>query len=172
MPGHSTFIVECTDATFAKAGLDGCSEGDTVAYLSELYKEELGGDKLITNNSLWRNFPRVKNKNYFHKNIVLMGDALHTAHFSIGSGTKLAMEDAVELADCLTNFNGKLDKALPEFQKRREPVVDSLQRAAQVSMEWFEDVERYHDKMDPLEFSYSLLTRSLRINHANLEARD
>ena len=172
MPGHSTFIVECTDETFAKTGLDGCSEDDTVAYLSELYKEELGSDKLITNNSLWRNFPRVKNKNYFHKNIVLMGDALHTAHFSIGSGTKLAMEDAVELADCLTSFNGKLDKALPEFQKRREPIVDSLQRAAQVSMEWFEDVERYHDKMDPLEFSYSLLTRSLRINHANLEARD
>ena len=172
MPGASTFIVECTEETFAKTGLEGCTEEDTVAYLSELYKEELGDDHLITNNSVWRNFPRVRNAQYYHDNIVLMGDTLHTAHFSIGSGTKLAMEDAVALIDSLNDADGNLTKALPEFQKKREPDVNSLQRAAQVSMEWFEETERYHDVMDPLQFSYSLLTRSLRINHENLRLRD
>ena len=172
MPGASTFIVECTDETFSKTGLEGCTEEDTVAYLSELYKEELGDDRLITNNSVWRNFPRVKNAQYYHDNIVLMGDTLHTAHFSIGSGTKLAMEDAVALIDSLNDAGGNLSIALPEFQQKREPTVNAIQRAAQVSMEWFEETERYHDMMDPLEFSYSLLTRSLRINHENLRLRD
>ena len=172
MPGASTYIVECTEETFAKTGLEGCTEEDTVAYLSEVYKEELGNDHLITNNSVWRNFPRVRNAKYYHENMVLLGDALHTAHFSIGSGTKLAMEDAVALIDSLNDAKGDLSKALPDFQEKREPDVDSLQRAAQVSMEWFEEAERYHDVMDPLEFSYSLLTRSLRINHENLRLRD
>lgn len=172
MPGNSTFIVECTEETWRNAGLDSASEEDTVAYLSEIYKEELGDDHLITNNSVWRNFPRIKNNKYYHENMVLVGDALHTAHFSIGSGTKLAMEDAVALFDSLNTFDADLTKALPEYQVKREPDVDSLQRAAQVSMEWFENVERYHDVMDPLTFSYSLLTRSLRINHENMRLRD
>ena len=172
MPGNSTFIVECTGETFSKTGLENATEEDTVAYLSQVFNEELGDDHLITNNSLWRNFPRVKNNKYYHDNIVLVGDALHTAHFSIGSGTKLAMEDAVALIDSINNFKGDLSKALPDFQTKREPKVDALQRSAQVSMEWFEEVERYHDAMDPLEFSYSLLTRSLRINHENLRTRD
>ncbi|SVB56562.1 uncharacterized protein METZ01_LOCUS209416, partial [marine metagenome] len=172
MPGNSTFIVECTDETFVKAGLERATEKDTVAYLLEVFKKELGGEHLITNNSLWRNFPQVKNTKYYHDNIVLLGDALHTAHFSIGSGTKLAMEDAVALNDSINGFDGDLSRALPEFQKVRQPAVDSIQRAAQVSMEWFEDVERYYDAMEPMEFSYSLLTRSLRINHENLRSRD
>ena len=172
MPGNSTFIVECTDETFVKAGLERATEKDTVAYLLEVFKKELGGEHLITNNSLWRNFPQVKNTKYYHDNIVLLGDALHTAHFSIGSGTKLAMEDAVVLNDSINGFDGDLSRALPEFQKVRQPAVDSIQRAAQVSMEWFEDVERYYDAMEPMEFSYSLLTRSLRINHENLRSRD
>ena len=172
MPGNSTFIVECTDETFEKAGLEKATEKDTVAYLLEVFKKELGGEHLITNNSLWRNFPQVKNTKYYHDNIVLLGDALHTAHFSIGSGTKLAMEDAVALNDSINGFDGDVLRALPEFQKVRQPAVDSIQRAAKVSMEWFEDVERYYDKMEPMEFSYSLLTRSLRINHENLSSRD
>jgi len=172
MPGHSTYIVECTEDTWRRAGLEDATEDDTVAYLSEVYREELGDDHLITNNSVWRNFPRVKNGKYFHYNIVLLGDALHTAHFSIGSGTKLAMEDAVALIDCMNAHDAELSKALPAFQEKRQPEVDALQRSAQVSMEWFENVERYHDDMDALEFSYSLLTRSLRINHENLRTRD
>ena len=116
MPGHSTFIVECTNETFAKAGLDNATEEDTVEYLSKVFESELGDDQLITNNSMWRNFPLVKNKKYYHDNIVLMGDALHTAHFSIGSGTKLAMEDAVALIESINTFGGDFSKALPDFQ--------------------------------------------------------
>ncbi len=171
MPGTSTFIVEVTDETWARAGLEDASEADTIAYCEGLFAEELAGERLISNNSVWRNFPRVKNAKYYHDNIVLLGDALHTAHFSIGSGTKLAMEDAIALSDALLAHEG-LPQALAAYQAEREPEVDSLQRAAQVSMEWFEEVERYHDTLEPTQFAYSLLTRSLRINHDNLRLRD
>ena len=172
MPGNSTFIIETTEDTWRKAGLDNATEEDTVAYCAKVFEKELGDDKLITNNSVWRSFPRVKNAKYYHDNIVLLGDALHTAHFSIGSGTKLAMEDAVALYDSIHENSNDVKSALPAFQKKREPDVNALQRAAQVSMEWFEDVERYHDVMEPMQFSYQLLTRSLRINHENLRLRD
>jgi len=171
MPGTSTFIVECTEDTWRRAGLDTATEEDTIAYCSKVFAEELGEDTLISNNSVWRTFPRVKNGKYFHDNMVLLGDALHTAHFSIGSGTKLAMEDAIALNDAL-NAHDNLPDALAAFQEERQPVVDSLQRAAQVSMEWFEEVERYHHTLEPTQFAYSLLTRSLRINHDNLKLRD
>jgi anthraniloyl-CoA monooxygenase len=172
MPGNSTFIIETTEDTWRRAGLENATEADTVAYCAKVFAKELGDDHLITNNSVWRTFPRVRNAKYYHKNIVLMGDALHTAHFSIGSGTKLAMEDAVALHEAIAASPGNLSSAMKAFQDMREPIVDALQRAAQVSMEWFEDVERYHDVMEPLQFSYSLLTRSLRINHENLGLRD
>ncbi len=171
MPGSSTFIVECTEESWRRAGLETASEADTIAYCEQLFAEELDGAKLISNMSLWRNFPRVRNRRYFHDNIVLLGDALHTAHFSIGSGTKLAMEDGIALANALER-EATLGDALAAFQAEREPVVDSLQRAAQVSMEWFEETERYAERMEPLQFAYSLLTRSLRINHDNLRRRD
>ena len=171
MPGTSTFIVECTEDTWRKAGLEDASEADTLEYCEAVFEEMLAGEKLISNNSIWRSFPRVKNARYFHDNIVLLGDALHTAHFSIGSGTKLAMEDAIALSDALIAHD-QLPVALAAFQEEREPVVDALQRAAQVSMEWFEQSERYYGTMEPLQFAYSLLTRSLRINHENLKLRD
>ena len=171
MPGTSTFIIECTEETWARAGLENATEVDTIAYCEEVFAKELDGAKLISNMSLWRNFPRVRNRKYFHDNIVLLGDALHTAHFSIGSGTKLAMEDAMALANALER-EATLSAALAAFQAEREPVVDSLQRAAQVSMEWFEETERYAERSEPLQFAYSLVTRSLRINHDNLRVRD
>jgi len=171
MPGTSTFIVECTEETWTRAGLADATEADTIAYCERVFAEELDGAKLISNMSLWRNFPRVRNRRYFHDNIVLLGDALHTAHFSIGSGTKLAMEDAIALANALER-SATLNDALAAYQAEREPVVDSLQRAAQVSMQWFEETERYAERMEPLQFAYSLLTRSLRINHDNLRRRD
>ena len=133
MPGRSTFIVETTEDTWRRSGLETASEDDTVDYIGRVFEKELGNDTLITNNSIWRTFPRVKNKNYFHKNIVLMGDALHTAHFSIGSGTKLAMEDAVTLFEAVNENNHDLNAALTAFQEKREPIVNALQRAAQVS---------------------------------------
>jgi anthraniloyl-CoA monooxygenase len=172
MPGKSTFIIETTEETWRRAGLENATEADTVDYCAKVFEKELGNDTLITNNSIWRTFPRVKNANYFHKNIVLLGDALHTAHFSIGSGTKLAMEDAVVLHESIAEKQGDLKQALPIFQQRRQPVVDALQRAAQVSMEWFENVERDQDSLAPMQFAYALLTRSLRINHQNFGLRD
>ncbi|MCB2100163.1 MAG: bifunctional salicylyl-CoA 5-hydroxylase/oxidoreductase [Rhodobacterales bacterium] len=171
MPGTSTFIVECTEETWRRAGLDQASEADTLAFCESVFAKELDGEALISNMSIWRTFPRVRNARYFHDNIVLLGDALHTAHFSIGSGTKLAMEDGVALAKALDD-HASLSDALAAFQAEREPAVDSLQRAAQVSMEWFEETERYYDAQEPIQFAYSLLTRSMRINHDNLALRD
>ena len=169
--GRSTFIVECTEETWARAALDRASEADSVAYCERLFAEPLAGHRLISNKSIWRTFPRVKNGRWHHGNIVLLGDALHTAHFSIGSGTKLAMEDGIALAKAFAEEPTVAD-ALETFERDRRPVVDSLQRAAQVSMEWFEDVERYYGKLEPLQFAYSMLTRSLRITHENLRLRD
>lgn len=169
--GRSTFIVECTEETWARAGLDRATEADSVAYCERLFAEPLAGHRLISNKSIWRTFPRVKNGRWHHGNIVLLGDALHTAHFSIGSGTKLAMEDGIALAKAFAE-EPTVAAALEAFERDRRPVVDSLQRAAQVSMEWFEDVERYYGKLEPLQFAYSMLTRSLRITHENLRLRD
>lgn len=171
MPGISTFIVECTEETWRRAGLEEASEEETIAYCEALFAKELEGERLVSNRSLWRSFPRVSNGRYHHDNIVLIGDALHTAHFSIGSGTKLAMEDGVALIDAL-GAHAELPTALAAYQQEREPVVNSLQRAAQVSMGWFEETERYFGRLEPLQFAYSLLTRSLRINHDNLRLRD
>lgn len=172
MPGIATFIVETTEDAWRAAGLENATEEETIAYCSKVFAEELGPDRLISNNSVWRTFPRVRNKRYFHDNMVLVGDALHTAHFSIGSGTKLAMEDGVALIAALNAHPGDIPAALAAFQAEREPVVNSLQRAAQVSMEWFEETERYYDALAPEQFAHSLLTRSMRITHDNLKVRD
>ncbi len=168
--GTSTFIVECTEDTFQQAGFDKFSEEDTVAYMAELFQDELKGHKLLTNRSIWRSFPTIYVENWFHGNTVLMGDAVHTAHFSIGSGTKLAMEDAIELVHAI-KAHDDLPTALKEYEKVRKPSVESLQRAAQVSLEWFENTERYMH-LEPTQFTFSLLTRSLRVTHDNLKMRD
>jgi len=168
---HSTFIVECTEGTWRRAGLNEASEDATIAYCEELFAAELDGHKLLKNRSVWRNFPTVRTKRWYHENIVLMGDAVHTAHFSIGSGTKLAMEDAIALATAVKS-HGKLDDALAAYEASRRPAVDAVQRAAQVSLQWFEETERYFGKLAPIQFAYAMLTRSLRIQHANLKLRD
>jgi len=168
--GHSTFIVETTEATWRKASLDRASENETVAFCEALFKEELQGHRLLNNRSLWRNFVTVKNGSWSHGNVVLVGDAAHTAHFSVGSGTKLAIEDAIALAAALQR-HPDVRTALTEYEAERRPAVESLQRAAQVSLQWFEDTERYMD-LDPPQFAFNLLTRSLRITHDNLKVRD
>ncbi|MBV8535272.1 MAG: bifunctional salicylyl-CoA 5-hydroxylase/oxidoreductase [Alphaproteobacteria bacterium] len=168
---HSTFIVECTEDTWRRAGLNEASEDATIAYCEALFRAELDGHKLLKNRSLWRNFPTVRTKHWYHENIVLMGDAVHTAHFSIGSGTKLAMEDAIALATAVKS-HGKIGDALAAYEASRRPAVDAVQRAADVSLQWFEETERYFGKMAPLQFAYAMLTRSLRIQHANLKLRD
>jgi len=168
---HSTFIVETTETTWRRAGLDQASEDDTVVFAERLFARELEGHRLLKNRSLWRSFPTVKNAHWHWNHVVLIGDAAHTAHFSIGSGTKLAMEDAIALAGALHRHRD-VAGALDAYEEERRPQVESIQRAAQVSLEWFEQTERYHGRLEPLQFAFSLLTRSLRVTHDNLKVRD
>lgn len=168
----STFIVECREETWRAAGLEGASEDETVRILEGVFAEELAGHRLIKNRSIWRNFPTVRCGKWHAGNVVLMGDAAHTAHFSIGSGTKLAMEDAIALRDeLLAPGSRSIPEALAAYEARRRPEVEALQAAAQASLEWFEGTERY-TKMAPVEFTYSLMTRSLRVSHASVAKRD
>jgi anthraniloyl-CoA monooxygenase len=168
--GQSTFIVECTEDVFRRTGLHEADEDGTIAYLSEIFKAELDGHPLLKNRSIWRQFPIVRNGRWHHENLVLAGDAVHTAHFSIGSGTKLAIEDAIALRDAV-DASDSVSHALTTYEKQRRPVAESYQRAAQVSLEWFENTERTI-RHEPLTFAFSLLTRSLRVTHENLKKRD
>jgi anthraniloyl-CoA monooxygenase len=166
----STFIVECDEATWLNAGLDQADEAASLAYCERLLAADLNGARLLSNNSRWISFPTLKTKRWQHGNIVLLGDAAHTAHFSIGSGTKLAMEDAISLATALEQYRD-LDTALNEYQLERKPVVETFQRAAQESQRYFETLKRYLN-LDPIPFTFQLLTRSGRITYDDLRLRD
>ncbi|MEZ5962561.1 MAG: bifunctional salicylyl-CoA 5-hydroxylase/oxidoreductase [Planctomycetota bacterium] len=170
--GLSTWIVECREETWRRAGLDGLDEAGSVRFCEDLFADWLKGHRLLTNKSLWRTFPTITCKTWCHDNIVLMGDAAHTAHFSIGSGTKLAMEDAIALASALQR-EGSTDirRALAAYEEARRVDVAKIQRAAQTSLEWFENSSRYLDQA-PLAFTFNLMTRSKRITWDNLEKRD
>ncbi|HEY4059611.1 MAG TPA: FAD-dependent monooxygenase, partial [Kofleriaceae bacterium] len=167
----STFIVECREDTWKKAGLDHADEDTTVRLVGEIFADDLKGASLIKNRSIWRNFPTVRCAHWSAGNVVLVGDAAHTAHFSIGSGTKLAMEDVIVLRDELLARPDDIPAALAAYEARRRPEVEALQAAAQASLEWFEGTERY-TKMTPLELTYSLMTRSLRVGHNSMLKRD
>ncbi len=167
---QSTFIVECTEEAFRKTGLGAEDEDATIAYCEKLFAKRLDGHRLQKNRSFWRQFPTVKNRRWAADNVVLVGDAAHTAHFSIGSGTKLALEDSIALARALCAHD-RVPDALAAYEEDRRPLVESLQRAAQVSLEWFENTERYVH-LPPEQFAFSLLTRSLRVTHRNLQVRD
>jgi anthraniloyl-CoA monooxygenase len=170
----STFIVECDPASWRAAGFDKLDNAGTVSACENLFAPWLKGHKLMSNAahlaSPWVNFVRVRNAKWFHDNVVLIGDAAHSAHFSIGSGTKLAMEDAVALSRILGR-EPDLKKALPAYQDERMTEALRLQNAARNSMEWFENVKRYVH-LEPEQFTYSLLTRSQRVSHENLRLRD
>jgi anthraniloyl-CoA monooxygenase len=166
----STFIVECREPTWRAAGLAAADEDTTLAILGEIFKDHLGEHRLIKNRSIWRNFPTVRCGAWSSGNVVLVGDAAHTAHFSIGSGTKLAMEDVIVLRDELLATRD-VRAALAAYETRRRPEVEALQAAAQASLEWFEGTERYAH-MAPAQFTYSLMTRSLRVSHASVAKRD
>jgi len=174
-PGTATFIVECAPETFAAWGFDKMSQEESVATCEEIFRDHLGGHPLMSNarhirGSAWINFPRVLCERWYTDNIVLLGDAAATAHFSIGSGTKLALESAIALADEIARAPD-LSTAFAAYEEARRIEVLRLQSAARNSMEWFEEVERYLD-LDPVQFNYSLLTRSQRISHENLRLRD
>lgn len=170
-PDKSTFIVETTDECWRRAGLDLADESTSRRYCEDLFADVLHGHGLLTNQSTWRQFQTITNEHWFHDNIVLMGDAAHTAHFSVGSGTKLAMEDAIVLVEAILSTQ-PLSKALQKYEDSRKVDVERLQRAAQSSLEWFEHTERYFDRLPPLPFAMSLLMRSLRVTHSNLKLRD
>ena len=167
---RSTFIVETTDETLAKSGLADASEAETVAFCERLFADRLDGHPLMANRSIWRSFPTLTCARWSHGNVVLVGDAAHTAHFSVGSGTKLAMEDGIALAAALGR-EADVSAALAAYEAERRPEVDSLQRAAQASLQWFEGTERYMET-EPIQFAFNLLTRSLRITHEDLKVRD
>lgn len=166
----STFIVECPHETWRATGFDHATEDQTVQILEGIFAAELAGHRLVKNRSIWRNFPTVRCGKWHTGNVVLVGDAAHTAHFSIGSGTKLAMEDSIALRDELLATTD-VPAALDAYERRRRPEVEALQAAAQASLEWFEGTERYV-KMTPVQFTYSLMTRSLRVSHASMVKRD
>jgi anthraniloyl-CoA monooxygenase len=166
----STFIVETDEASWRAAGLDTMSTEASVAYCERLFTEELEGHRLLPNKSDWINFRRVRNATWHHGNIVLIGDAAHTAHFSIGSGTKLAMEDAIALCDALQRHD-EIPAALAAYEQERWVDAAKLQKTAETSQRWFEEIRRYAD--DPmLQITMSLMTRSKRVTHANLALRD
>jgi hypothetical protein len=145
-------------------------DAGTVAYCEALFRDELQGARLIANRSIWRRFPTIVNERWHDGNMVLLGDAAHTAHYSVGSGTKLAMEDAIALTAAIS-AGGSIDEALTRYGKERRGPVESLQRSAQASLEWFENTERYMDTA-PIQFGFNLVTRSLRITHEDLRQRD
>lgn len=172
----STFIIEMNSRVWERAGFShgdfgpGESDVPSIERVRELFAEELDGHDVMANNSKWITFTTIRNEQWRHDNIVLLGDAAHTAHFSIGSGTKLAMEDALALAACL-HEQTDLDGALTAYEAERKPVVQSTQRAAQASLEWFENLGQYTDQ-EPLQFAFNILTRSRRVTHDNLRVRD
>jgi anthraniloyl-CoA monooxygenase len=171
----STCIVECSPETWEGLGFDRLGPDESVALMEDIFEPYLDGHSLINDQRHldeipWLNFQRISNENWFRDNVVLMGDAAHTAHFSVGSGTKLALEDAIGLADKLHEHE-HLQAALEDYQEERRTAVLQLQSTARNSTEWFENIHRYIDQ-DAMQFAYSLLTRSQRVSHENLRLRD
>jgi anthraniloyl-CoA monooxygenase len=169
-PGRSTWVLEVQPETFERAGLEKLSEDESARFLEKIFADELEGHKLLTNRSMWRNFPRISNERWVMNNVVLLGDAKATAHFSIGSGTKLAMEDAIALFEALKASRLDVPAALSNYETARREDVEKTQHAADVSLVWFEHVDRFWD-MDPRQFAFGLMTRSKAITWDNLQLR-
>ncbi len=166
----STFIVECDPRTWTQAGFAEMSEAETLRYLAAVFGPDLNGQPLLSNNSKWINFLLVKNARWSLENVVLLGDALHTAHFSIGSGTKLAMEDAIALKESFDETS-EVVEALRQFAEVRKPIIEDYQAAAYDSMVWFENAREYMH-LSPIELAYVLMTRSGKVDRESLRRRD
>ncbi len=166
----STFIVECDPQTWSDGGFATMSEAETRARLEKVFANDLNRQPLLSNNSKWINFLNVKNAHWHQGKVVLLGDALHTAHFSIGSGTKLALEDAIALKDCFADATS-VPAALTEFERIRKPVIEAYQSAALESCIWFENARQYMH-LSPLELAYLIMTRSGRVDAESLRRRD
>ena len=170
-PGMSTWIFECSDETWQKHGFEVTNEEDTIAKIAEIFKEELDGHPLITNKSHWRQFPHVTNEKWHHKNIVLLGDAKATAHYSIGSGTKLAMDCAIGLSDAVIANPNNIEAAFEQYEKTRRNTVEMIQHAALVSLDWFENMDR-NNQHPFYQFAFGCMTRSKKVTYENLRLRD
>lgn len=169
--GMSTWIFECSPQTWENFGFDTFNEEDTTQKLQEIFKEELDGHGLITNKSHWRQFPHVTNGKWYKDNIVLLGDAKATAHYSIGSGTKLAMECAIALSDAIVENPNNFPVAFENYEKARRNRVEMIQYAANVSLDWFENMDR-HMQHPFYQFSFGCMTRSKKVTFENLSIRD
>ena len=166
-PAMSTFVFECDAATWARAGFERMDEAKTLAYCERLFADTLQGHRLVSNKSIWRNFPKVRNRRWSAGNRVLIGDAQRTAHFSIGSGTRLAMEDAIALTKALSESAHDLPAALAAFEAARRPIVEKLVAAADASGDWYEHFPE-HMRLSPRDFAWSYIQRSGRIDPARL----
>jgi anthraniloyl-CoA monooxygenase len=168
---HSTFLVEIDPETFRKSGLARMSEAESLAYCERVFAEDLQGHKLLSNKSNWFRYTIVKNRRWHHGNIVLIGDALRTGHPSVGSGTRLAMQDSIALLDAYKACGADVPRLLAQFVKIRQPGSDALQQAAIKSTEWYENLgPKLH--LDPISFAYDYVTRSGRVDHAEVRKRD
>ena len=168
-PAMSTFIVECDPATWSRAGFDTKSEEDTRALCEQVFADTLQRHPLMSNRSIWRNFPWIWNERWSYRNMVLLGDALHTAHYSIGSGTRLALEDALALAKALEGAPGDLPAALARYETARRPIVEKLVKASKTSALWYERFPE-HMRLDPIDLAMSYICRSGRIDDERLRA--
>jgi 2-polyprenyl-6-methoxyphenol hydroxylase-like FAD-dependent oxidoreductase len=168
-PDKSTFIIECDRATWLKAGFDLLSPEETRDVLERVFADSLGGQALISNKSMWRNFPWIWNERWSFRNMVLVGDALHTAHFSIGSGTRLALEDVIALVKALEAAPGDVATGLALYEANRRPIVEKLVRASRASAHWYEHFPE-HMRLAPLDFAMSYIGRSGRVDGDRLRA--
>lgn len=169
--GRSTWIFECSDETWHKFNFQVTNEEDTMAKIATIFKQEIDGHTLIANKSYWRQFPHVTNENWYHNNIVLLGDAKATAHYSIGSGTKLAMDSAIGLFDALMANPTDVQAAFQQYDKSRRNTVEMIQYAALVSLDWFENMNR-HNQHPFYQFAFGCMTRSKKVTYENLRLRD
>jgi 2-polyprenyl-6-methoxyphenol hydroxylase-like FAD-dependent oxidoreductase len=163
----STFLVEVDEKTFLRNGMDRLDERASKEFCEKIFAKQLLGHPLVTNRSLWRQFPQIRNEHWSHGNIVLVGDALRTAHFSIGSGTRLAMEDATALASALLTSDFAIPAALEAYQAKRQPIVEKLIAAANASAAWYEEFAS-HMELEPLELAMNYITRSGRVDLSRL----
>ena len=168
---HSTFLVETPPDTFHRAGLDRMSEAESLAYCEASFAEDLDGHPLLSNRSLWFRYTIVRNNNWHFDNVVLLGDALRTGHPSIGSGTRMALQDSIALYDAYRISGGNVPRLLEEFCRLRRPGSDLLQQAAIKSTEWYENLGPKLD-LDPVSFAYDYMRRSGRVSHADIQTRD
>lgn len=168
---HSTFLVECDPQAWSRAGLDRMSDDESLRYCAGVFREDLGGEPLLSNKSTWFNATIIRNRHWSHNNVVLLGDALRTVHFSIGSGTRMALQDAIALAEALGRSGNDVQVGLQEFARSRRPGSDDFQESAVKSILWYENVAAiFH--LDPLAFAYSYFQRIGRMSHEDLRRMD